>query len=119
MNDWEAPVDESRLSRRTKNISFDLFIMHNCLQEYNTVRRACIHATGLLQDQITVLSFLDTDEHGNVLYLFAGTQNMKERQYIIFVDEAYRTSVMEIVDGSMDPDEVSSFKHDNGWVYGY
>ena len=119
MNDWDAPVEESKLSRRTKNISFDLFIMPNSQQEYNAVRRACIQATGLLQDQVTVLSFLDTDEHGNVLYLFAGTQNSKQRQYLVLVDEAYRTFVMEIVEGSMDPDEISVFKQDNGWIYGY
>ena len=119
VNDWDKAIDESKLSRRTNHISFDLFIMVDSLLEHNSVREACIRATQLKSDQIKTITILDTDEHEAALYLLIGENNGKKQQFLVIVDTNYHAAAMGITDGFVSPDSIASFKRDNGWIYGY
>ena len=117
-NDWNAPLDESKLSRRVKNISLDLFIMPDDALEHKSVRQACIRTLQINPEQAKDLFLLDTDGYGKTLYLFIAGSSTGYLRYFIITDSSYRIAFMEIVDGLVNPDAVASFKQENGWTYG-
>ena len=116
-NDWDAAVDETKLSRRTKTISFDLYIVPETFSEYRSLRTACIQALQITEEQVQDILILDADGRGKELYLLVAENDTGEQQFLTIVDAAYHVSTMEIIGGIVSPDEVATFKQESEWSY--
>ncbi len=119
-NDWEKAFDESKMSRRSIKASFDGFIRpRNDTLEGASVRETIINA---FSKKIFIDTWIvDLDTIGQEMWVVSVEENGETQMYFALVDLSYNVSVMEIefVDGFIDIEAYSKFKHDNGWTYGW
>ena len=117
-NDWDQPLDESKMSRRAKNISFDLYIVIDPCLDLFEVREVCSRKIKKATDQIKVIR-LDADFAGHELYLLKAANSDIEELYFVISDSDYTVAIMEIKGYSFLPEELAAFKQANGWIYGF
>ena len=118
-NDWGAPLDLSKMARRANKISHDLFIVSSNTLEHAIIQNACIQNFAIASQQLKELYFLDIDGQGKALYFLSIERNCAPETYLLIVDSAYHIKFLEITEGSIDVTDISSFKHNSGWAYGY
>ena len=118
-NDWEKPIDESKMSKRTVTITFDHFMYDDSeVLEANKAKKAI--KTLFAEKENAFVWMIDTDNSAHAMYIIRFEENGWTRQYFAIVDAEYNVSVMEIelVDGFIDKEAYANFKKDNGWIYG-
>ena len=118
-NDWNAPIDLSKASKRPNKSSFDLYIVSNTGLDYQSILQSCKNHFGPNADDIVSLTFMDSDFSGHELLLLKLAPGAAPDTYIVLVDQYYDIALMSITGYSLhsiDPQALSKFKTDNGWV---
>lgn len=118
-NDWNEALDQSKMSRREINISFDLVLMTDSKIEANSVRSACRKELGINDKQLQELCILDTDHNGHELYSICVKNSEKEGRYLAIASSEYAVSVLLLEGDTIDPTAIGDFKRENGWIFGY
>lgn len=116
-NDWNQPLDHSKMSRRPNQITFDLFIAGNSTLLYGKVIQATARELGVSSSQLTQLHFIDADNSGNELYWSSCIENSINQSYLLLVSSDYDVCVMKLDDVDIS-DVIGNFKSENGWKYG-
>ena len=89
-NDWNEALDQSKMSRREINISFDLVLMTDSKIEANSVRSACRKELGINDKQLQ--EFIENMRDSDILMItadhgcdpgFKGTDH--SREYVPFL----------------------------------
>lgn len=116
-NDWNQPLDHSKMSRRPNQITFDLFIAGNSTLLYGNVIQAAARELGVSSSQLTQLHFVDADNSGNELYWRSCIENSINQSYLLLVSSDYDVCAMKLDDVDIS-DVIGNFKSENGWKYG-
>jgi hypothetical protein len=116
-NDWNCPLDYTKVSKRANEISFDLFIVTDSALPYGRVLEAVSGALKTGTDQISELQFIDMDSSGNQLFWCSAAANGGSKSYILLVSCGGDVAVMELQDNVVAADEIADFKAENGWTY--
>lgn len=117
-NDWGQALNQSKMSNRPINISFDLYLVTESVLDYKTVKDTFCQANGIAQSQIQNMVLLDVDPTGQELFYVALKTDATVEKYLLICDLSYNVSSYKI-DGSIEDLEcVSLFKANNGWCYG-
>ena len=117
-NDWNQPLDQSKMSRRPNQITFDLFITSNSTLLYGNVIQAAARELGVSSSQVTQLHFIDADNSGNELYWSGSSENSTNQSYLLLVSSDYDVCVMKLDDDVGISAVISDLKSENGWKYG-
>ncbi len=115
INDWNQPLDESRMSRRDFQISFDLFIVSDSQLEYNKSEKACCEALGIDSSQLQKLLLLDVNPAGQELLLLTVIDNTSEKAFLAVVDTDYSVTYVSADQNPME--QVRVLKQESSWVY--
>ena len=118
-NDWNCPLDFTKMSRRHYSVSFDLVLIFDNELDYPVIYAKCMKEWSIDRSQIKDSSMVDIDSSGKNLIWILIQQNNLEKQYIILVDQSYNIQTLEITEVGNLFDELPIFKKNNGWVYGY
>lgn len=118
-NDWNEALDQSKMSRREINISFDLVLITDSEIETNSVRSVCRKKLGINDKQLEELCVLDTDHNGHELYWLCVLSNESEAHYLVVASTGYAVSIFPLEDGVMDSAAIAEFKRESGWIYGF
>lgn len=118
-NDWDAPYDETKMSRRANKISFDLTIISDSELEFKQIRTAWCTELGIERAQIRDYCFLDMDNVGNAFYWLAIEKDGTLETYYSIVAKDYSVNMLLHQDGSINTQNISDFKEACGWSYGY
>lgn len=118
-NDWDASVDYSKMSRRKNKVSFDLVIVSESALKYQELRPACRKALNISESQIKELCFVDEDLNGHELYWLELDIDGETEAYFIIADLNYNIATMAVHSGDLNVLDLSQFKQQNGWVYGF
>jgi hypothetical protein len=121
-NDWEKPLDESKMSRRDCSYTFDV-VLKNPRNDVLSGKEVRVKIFEILkmQEETGDSWRIDTDAIGQETWVASFEKNGETTKYFALVDLSYNVSVMEIelVDGFIDKEAYANFKKDNGWVYGW
>ncbi len=111
-NDWNLPLNQSKMSSRMHSVTFDYFIDINFKADLSKVKFLCCDFLDISQSQIRNLSFVD-NSNGKVMYLCTLTDELT--CYLVMYDEATGVKCLEVPDGQFDKSEYIKFKQENGW----
>ena len=117
-NDWNQPLDHSKMSRRPNQITLDLFIAGNPTLLYANVIQATAKELGVNTSQLTQLRFLDADNSGKELYWSGASENGTNHSYLLLVSSDYDVCAVKMESDSAISDIIRDFKAKNGWKYG-
>lgn len=118
-NDWNQPFDESKMSRRYNQVTFDLFIVPAEGLDNKKARKAVLEHMSIGEDEKIELYSIDTDSKGQEIYCLNVMIDGEKEQFFIFVNLSYEIETLKIEKGQFDKEAYVKFKHDNGWTYGW
>lgn len=118
LNEWNRPLDYTKMSKRTNQISFDLFIVTESSIPYAHVIQVVSEELGVEASQIVQLQFVDMDNTGNELYWGCTSVNDNMKSYMLHISPTSGVTPMELQEGVNIADMIVDFKIDNGWIYG-
>lgn len=118
-NDWDEPLDESRLSRRKNQTSVDLYIIMDTPLDVQKIRTAFAAKKGIMESDIVNYCILDVDNAGHELFWFRVYENGQPEDYFAVVDPAYTVECLRVTGYAFDISELIALKQTAGWVYGY
>ena len=117
INDWGNPLDYEKMSKRQNKISNDLFLVPELNLIHSSVVTACSKNFDHAQT-ISEIFFLDTDQNGHVLYQVNVLSGDAKEIYLAIVDSEYHTELLKWSPDVMNETSLSTFKRENGWVFG-
>lgn len=117
-NDWNKPLDYSKMARREIKVSFDLCIINGGALYVKDLRTACGKALNMDSSQIGDVIFIDCDFSGHELY-YISPRFSGSTEYFVLCDTSYNVSLFEITDKKVIPSDLAEFKTENGWSYGF
>jgi len=119
-NDWNLPLDESKMSIRSYYISFDLFLSSDYPISTSRSRVEKAYEKYFKDSGNQIVSFwrTDLDEGGKNLHIVI-LQNADgvEEQYFSVIDSSYQINVMKITDYATALSQLREFKKQCGWKY--
>lgn len=118
LNEWNRPLDYTKMSKRTNQISFDLFIVTESSMPYANVIQEVSEELGVEASQIVQLQFIDMDNTGNELYWGCTMVNDNVRFYMMHISSTSGVTTMELQEDVNISDIIAGFKLENGWTYG-
>ena len=120
-NDWNLPLNESKMSQRTVEVTFDLNIKRDTVIEIRTLKYHWKEDFAISEDQILNYSFTDLDEHGKNLYwlLIENDMGIEENYFTIFDASLKKMSYFKVEDETAYMEGLRSFKQSCGWNYGW
>jgi hypothetical protein len=118
-NDWNQPLDRTKMSRRSNKVTLDLFIHKDSQLEYKEVRSACSNTLNIAESRISLLTILDIDPAGNELYWLEIGDDKQGGAYYAIVNLDYEVAILSYEHSAMDNGELRAFKQVNGWRYGF
>ena len=114
-NDWDQPIQKQRMSKRTREISFDLFLVTESEINYGDAQNAVCTSLGIREDQINAFLSLDANPAGQELFWLSADHDGKEELFFVLVHED--CSVFWTSAHNWSPMELHNFKQENGWIY--
>lgn len=114
-NDWNLPLENSKMSRRKNSISFDLTIETESVLDYQSVRSTVCEVLDIEHNQINELCIVDEDYSGNELYFLRVSQN---QCYFLLTNSNYESALLKIDSVQSAYSSIAAFKWDNSWTYG-
>ena len=113
-NDWDCELNESKMSRRSNDITFDLTIMSHSKLDRQIIKEKYCTNNKVKETDIKEFVLVDYDSAGNALrYVY---HNGKKTFFI--VDSEYNIVLLEITE-DFDFSDLAEFKRNNGWKYGF
>lgn len=117
-NDWNLPVDVSKLSRCKIKVSFDLCNMKSGHNETRDFGEWLIEKTKIKSSDNMGAYFVLSDSAGNDLYIFSVNYKTHGQNYAVIVTPNKDVYLMP-VDKNTSPQDYINFKLSHGWQYGY
>lgn len=116
-NDWNMPLDESKMSKREVKFTWDNHIIRETSLDFSKVREKWLDTSDL--GEIIDYSIVDVDSTGKELYLIrikdaSGTVHF----FFGIVDLSYDMKFLQIQNTEDFTADLRSFKVENNWVYG-
>jgi len=120
-NDWNLPMDESKMSRRKVKYSFDNYLITDSKTDYSKIKKQWVKDFGLSNDSLIDSAISDFDDVRYELYFLAFHNQLNEKEYYFaIVDVAsYETKYLKVEDITDYQNELTAFKRSCGWQYGY
>lgn len=113
-NDWGAPLDSSKMSSRTYNVTADGYLQSNSQLNASLVKENCCKKLQLSSENITELCFLDADNAGNGLYWL---DTSTEGGFYVIASTDYDMAFMEYESTQASMENLPLFKAACGWGY--
>lgn len=127
LNDWNKPLDESKMSSRKIFISLDNEVVQeepykssdSFRAQRDEVKKFFVEEYKYTEEEFYDFYFCDYDRYSKILYtaMFEISDNQYEWYFVIF-DVSGGFKWMKIDDLFSYQAELSSFKRENGWHYG-
>ena len=117
-NDWNMPLDETKMSRRKISISYDGMLSKVPYIQEKKVLESVI-STGVVNGNITTHHCIDTDGSEHEMLIIQADNDGILTTYYVIADKNYNVSILELTDKELTLDEYVEFKRDNGWIYGW
>ena len=116
VNDWNNPLDVTKMTKRQTAISFDLFLMPPTTVDYSTVQDLCCKQFNITQEDIIKLCLDDVDIHGNTIYYCEIKTDGNILRAVMFVSTNYECDYF-VFDNleKLSIEKFSAFKESNGW----
>ena len=120
-NDWGKPLDESKMSRRTGNFTYDMALGINTDLDYDQVKNLVSQKLGVSREALGDLYFDDSDPNGLALFDLPvkDTTGQPTAYYFVLCDTAYNISLLKVEDVQTYDQGLREFKQANGWQYGF
>ena len=115
VNDWDNPFQKQLMSKRTHQISFDLFLMVDSAIDYNDAQSAACAALDIQEDQIIAFYILDANPAGQSLFLLLADNNNQEERFFVIVKEDYSVFWTRVDD--LFQTDIYTFKQKSGWTF--
>ena len=112
-NDWNCPLEESKLSERKYGVSLDYHLINYTVLDWNTVRESYCSSENVDDSELNDFFLLDCDPVGNELCY---AKHIDGTNYYVFVDTNYKISVLEDF-GDDNFSVLVKFKKENNWEY--
>jgi hypothetical protein len=114
-NDWDCPLEDTKMSKRANHISFDLFIVTDSTLSYSDAIDTICDALKVEQAQIRALQFIDMDSAGNELFWCRTAAN---DGYMLLIASNRDVAVLEVSDCAASGKMIADFKAENNWKHG-
>lgn len=116
-NDWEKPLDYSKMATRPKTISFDLVLQTNTKTEIKIIKKEFCQLAGILENDITGSFLIDANSSGQTLDVFCVNRDGTMEQYLVMCDLDYQINWTKLQAHTEYEKEMILFKQENGWFY--
>lgn len=113
INEWNLPIDDSRLSYRKIEITFDIFIKSSNLT-MNKLKSAIKDKLDI-GDSVFDIAFDDENGNGKFLYVVRCESKEKQEFYFVISDDKYNLSVLKVDNIADFTSSLNEFKQNNGW----
>lgn len=117
-NDWDAPLNEEKMSKRKIEATLDLYIITDSPLSYSQVKGVVCQTMNITQDEVKELSFVDMDSGGKTLYWLYFDKDGVQEKYLVLVNRLYEVSFLKIINSEIDTEALTAFKQENRWIYG-
>ena len=117
-NDWNMPLDETKMSRRSIIISYDGVLMKDPFIHENDLF-ASLEQIGIAKETITKCNRLDTDGVNHEMFLIESQNDSILTTYYVIADTEHNVSIFEVDNDGITTEEYVEFKKNNGWIYGW
>lgn len=114
-NDWEQPINESKLSRREVIVTLDLVIFTNNETDMSKAKRSVCKALNIKDMQIKEMILDDTTKTHDLFILHLEN----DCKYWVIVGPTYSVAYLPIDNNILDYDALANFKRQNHWDYGF
>ena len=119
-NDWNQPLDESKMSRRKVYINMALVLTHESMLEEKRVESAWRESMNIKESQEVSILMDDVNPAGQCAYIVNLTNAANETDhYYVIAQPDYEVKSMPFDDLEDLFAKVSAFKKECGWVYGW
>ncbi len=95
-NDWNSPLDESKMAFREMRATFDNVIIDSSELNYQEIRRLCWETLDIYQPQIVELCIDDAQPDGTAIYYLEVRVKTAKERYFVRVDKDYNISFYKI-----------------------
>lgn len=117
-NDWGKSLNQSKMSRRKCDFTFDLEIIKASELDYGEAREVCAKTFGINEEKIAELCFIDSDSAGNEM-CFLKTASDEEKKYLVVINKDYEIDYLCLTEDLLETEDFIEFKKRVGWVYGF
>ncbi len=120
-NDWNLPLNESKMSQRTVEVTFDLNIKRDTVIKIRTLKYHWKKDLAISEDQILSYAITDLDQCGKNLYwlLIENDMGIEENYFTIFDVSLKKMYYFKVEDATAYMEGLRSFKQSCGWNYGW
>ena len=120
-NDWNQPLNEERMSRRSIKTTLDGVTITEDFLSYRTVKSTCTEALNIDTERLEECCIVDVNaESYQVMYFVKMTnENFEIEKYLAILDEEYKVDFLLIENDYISNSAVAEFKAQCGWKYGY
>ena len=116
-NDWEKPLNQSKMAERPISVSNDLVLQINTKTDLYTIRDKFRKLQGLSNENVLDSVVIDVNEDGQLLTVIWLAEKNGTQKYLVMCDTDYLIQWTPINDGSSFEKQVVDFKHSNNWTY--
>lgn len=117
-NDWDMPLDETKMSRRKNKVTVDLCIAKDTDQRWSNTEKACAEVLGIEPAKIEPYGFVDSDANGHEITLIRCGDEQSDAYFTMTLTDG-TASVLKIADQTINQAQLTAWKHECGWVYGF
>lgn len=114
-NDWGLPLDFGKMSNRPNTISLDLTIVPDRVLKWKDLQKAINTGLAGLNATLVESCLLDINPSGYELFWITAVANEEKTYYYAIIDADYHTAFMPTENPTVVPNEIATFKNNNGW----
>lgn len=94
-NDWNQPLDSSKMTYRNNKVSFDNFIITESIFDINKVKKLCCEKLNVYSSEITELCIDDIRPDDVAVFYMEVTSHGSTKNYFVRVSDGYEISFYE------------------------